>query len=155
VSGRTNGNAKPRSEAAGDSKRRRPATPAGRTSGGRAVEVPPDFSWYVASVGARVILALSGELDVANAAEARTALLGLEPPRGGWLVIDLRDLSFMDSTGIHLILEAKQHAEKRGATFALIGATRAVHRALEVVGLAEQALTVDDVGSTTETNREA
>jgi anti-sigma B factor antagonist len=154
VSGRTNGNAKARSEAARDSKRRRSATRAGRTSGGRAVEAP-DFYWHVASVGDRVTLALGGELDVANAAEARTALLGLQPPRGGWLVIDLRDLSFMDSTGIHLILEAKQHAEKRGATFALIRGARAVHRALEIVGLAEQALTVDDVGSTTETNREA
>mgnify|MGYP006172261887 CR=1 FL=1 len=35
----------------------------------------------------------------------------LQPTRGGWLVLDLRHLSFMDSTGVRLILQAMEAAD--------------------------------------------
>jgi anti-sigma B factor antagonist len=113
------------------------------------------FSCHMVSSPGRVTLLLGGELDLMGAAEARRALLDLEPPRGGWLVIDLRDLSFMDSTGVRLILQALQSAERHGATLALIKGPSAVQRALEVVGLAEQLLIVDEFGSATGINQEA
>jgi anti-anti-sigma factor len=74
--------------------------------------------------------------------------LSLEPARGGTLVIDLRDLSFMDSTGVRLILQAMDTADRHGASFVLIKGPEAVQRALEVVGLAEQLTFVEVPGPT-------
>jgi anti-sigma B factor antagonist len=96
------------------------------------------FSCRVVYGAGRVTLSLGGELDVMAAAQARRALLSLEPARGDTLVIDLRDLSFMDSTGLRLILQAMESAERHGARLVLIKGPYAVQRALEVVGLAQQ-----------------
>lgn len=113
------------------------------------------FSCQVVYAAGRVTLALSGELDVMGAAEARMALLALEPARGGWLVIDLRDLSFMDSTGVRLMLQALDFADRQGAMLAVIRGPSAVQRALEVVGLAEQLLIVDAPGAMSQIDQEA
>jgi anti-anti-sigma factor len=108
----------------------------------------------VAGVG-RMTLLLRGELDILGAAEARRELLGLTPPRGGWLVIDLRDLSFMDSTGVRLILQTLESAERYGAALALIRGPTPVQRVLEIVGLAEQLLILDEPSSTSQIKEEA
>jgi anti-anti-sigma factor len=109
---------------------------------------PRLFSCRVVYGAGRVTLSLGGELDVMAAAEARSALLSLEPARGGTLVIDLRDLSFMDSTGVRLILQAMDTADRHGAGLVLIKGPEAVQRALEVVGLAEQLTFVEVPGPT-------
>ena len=93
----------------------------------------------------RVTLALAGELDVMGAAEARRALLSLEPPRGGSLVVDLRELLFMDSTGVRLILQALGFAERRGAPLVVTKGPDDVQRVLVIVGLAEQLVIVDQI----------
>ena len=103
-----------------------------------------EFSCRVVSSGDRVILVLSGEIDIASAADADEALSGLELRPGAWLAIDMRELSFIDSTGVRLILDAMRYAEEHGARLALVRGPDAVHRLLELVGLAEQVLTVDD-----------
>lgn len=96
------------------------------------------FSCRVAHEPGRVTLCPAGELDVMGAAEVRRALLSLQPARGDTVVIDLRELSFMDSTGVRLILQTMDVAERHGASLLLIKGPDAVQRALEVVGLAEQ-----------------
>jgi anti-sigma B factor antagonist len=125
--------------------------------GGPAVTqaVPPYFSCRVLAGDHGVVLALRGELDVMSAAQARQALLGLELRRGDRLMIDLRELEFMDSTGVRLILQALDWAERHGATLALIRGPADVHRVLEVVGLADQLLTFDRPRFTTGMNSEA
>jgi anti-sigma B factor antagonist len=104
-----------------------------------------EFYCRVLSSGNWVVVALSGELDMAHAAEVRRALLNLHLVRGGRLALDLHDLSFMDSTGVRLILQAMRHAEQRDADFAIIPGSGAVQRVLELVGLAEQLPMVDDL----------
>lgn len=101
------------------------------------------FSCNVTRSDGRATLGLAGELDIAGAAEARKALLALDVPRGGRLVIDLRALAFMDSTGVRLILQALQWAESHGASLVLVPGPAPVHHILEVVGLAEQLATID------------
>jgi anti-anti-sigma factor len=84
------------------------------------------------------VLALDGPLDIATATEAHKRLLELELPRHGRLMVDLRDVTFMDSTGIRLLLHAREHARRCGASFAIVRGADDVMRVLALVGLDEQ-----------------
>ena len=86
----------------------------------------------------RVLLTLAGELDVAGAYEAHKRMLALELRPGALLVLDLRALTFMDSTGIRLIFQASDYARMHGAGFVVVRPPAAVMRVLELVGLDEQ-----------------
>jgi anti-anti-sigma factor len=83
----------------------------------------------------RVIVEVSGELDLASVGKLRETLDEL---RGhGWehIVIDLREVTFIDSTGLSLLLNAERSARRPGASFAILDSSPAVARLLEVVGL--------------------
>ena len=84
------------------------------------------------------MLALEGALDIATATEANKRLIELDLPRGGELVLDLRDVTFMDSTGIRLLLLARGHARRCGASFVVVRGPDDVMRVLELVGLDDQ-----------------
>jgi anti-sigma B factor antagonist len=86
----------------------------------------------------QAVLALAGELDVASATDAHKRMLHLDLRRGGRLVLDLSELTFMDSTGIRVILRAEQHARMHGAELVVVRPPGAVMRVLELVGLDEQ-----------------
>jgi anti-sigma B factor antagonist len=86
----------------------------------------------------QAVLALEGELDVANAADAQKRMLKLDVRPGGQLVLDLSGLTFMDSTGVRLILQASQHALMQGAELVVVRPPDRVMRVLELVGLDEQ-----------------
>jgi anti-anti-sigma factor len=90
-----------------------------------------------------VELPVDGELDVAAANDAYKRLLGLDLRRGDQLVVDLRRLTFMDSSGIRLILKCRERAERAGAGFVLIRGSGVVMRVLELVGLDEQLELID------------
>jgi anti-sigma B factor antagonist len=86
----------------------------------------------------QVVLPITGDLDVAGATAAHKQLLGLALQPGDQLVLDLSELQFMDSTGIRLILQARDSALRHGAGFALVRGPESVMRVLELVGLDEQ-----------------
>jgi anti-anti-sigma factor len=84
------------------------------------------------------VLPITGDLDTAGAAVAHKRLLGLSLRPGDRLVLDLSALEFMDSTGIRLILQAREHALRHGAAFQVVRGPDTVMRVLELVGLDEQ-----------------
>ena len=59
------------------------------------------------------LLHLSGELDLCSAPALRIALEG-PTSRGGTVGLDLADLTYMDSTGIHVILNTVHLLGERG-----------------------------------------
>lgn len=80
-----------------------------------------------------VILRLSGELDVTNADEVRaavTAAMGSEPAR---VIIDLAALTYMDSSGVALILSVAQAADE----VEIRRPTAIVRRLMELTGITE------------------
>jgi anti-sigma B factor antagonist len=91
----------------------------------------------------QVVLSLTGELDVATATAAHKRLINVDLRAGDELVLDLSGLTFMDSTGIRLILQAREHALQCGAAFALTRGPEAVMRVLHLVGLDDQLEFVD------------
>jgi anti-sigma B factor antagonist len=60
------------------------------------------------------IIAVSGELDLASADRLDKAIRDAEESATGWIVIDLDGLSFMDSTCLGVLLQARRRASENG-----------------------------------------
>jgi len=86
----------------------------------------------------RIVIPLAGDVDVANGSEVYKRLIELDLRPGALLVLDLRDATFIDSSGIRLILQARQLAERHGAGLVVVRGPERVMRMLELVGLDEQ-----------------
>jgi [CysO sulfur-carrier protein]-thiocarboxylate-dependent cysteine synthase len=84
------------------------------------------------------ILEFAGELDFTHGDVARKALVGIGLPRRGHFALDLRQVTFMDTCGVRLVLQAMHLADANDADFALIEGPLEVQRVLELVGLTEQ-----------------
>ncbi|WP_190344545.1 STAS domain-containing protein [Streptomyces venezuelae] len=88
-------------------------------------------------LNAGTVLALSGELDHDTAAPLREvleAVLGEAGPDGGRLLVDCARLRFCDSTGLNLLLRARQTAEDSGGVLELAGLQRPVARMFAITG---------------------
>ena len=79
-----------------------------------------------------------GELDVATCGEVAERLRELRDVGFTRLELDLRAVTFLDSTAVHMILEADSRARDEDGEFALISGPPAVARALEICGLSER-----------------
>jgi anti-sigma B factor antagonist len=79
-------------------------------------------------------VALEGELDFDSAFDAE---LRLEDAmrRTQHLVIDLGPLTYIDSTGLGVIVEANQRARREGVTLEILPGPRAVQQVFAVSGL--------------------
>jgi anti-sigma B factor antagonist len=64
--------------------------------------------------GESTIIAVSGELDLASAAQLDEAIRGAEKGAPEWIVIDLEDMSFMDSAILTVLLMARLRARDNG-----------------------------------------
>lgn len=78
-----------------------------------------------------------GELDLATVETLQAALDGVE--RTGRLVLDLRGLSFIDSSGLHLLVALDRRAQHDGFGLTLIAPAAPAGTAIQVSGL-DQAL---------------
>jgi anti-anti-sigma factor len=94
-----------------------------------AVEVAPRNGSAVVTVG--------GELEFGTAAALRTTLSDLAQAECDSVVVDLAALEFIDSTGLSLLVQAKQRFESLGRQFRLRAPTPRVARVFETSGLAE------------------
>jgi anti-sigma B factor antagonist len=83
------------------------------------------------------VLEVSGELDAASAPALRERLAEVATRGDGPLVIDLSILSFIDSTGLSVLLNAKRRLTRRQRGFALVCPPGHVRRILEVTRLTD------------------
>jgi anti-sigma B factor antagonist len=96
---------------------------------------PEPFSVAVDQTGERTVITVRGELDLATAPQLDEALM---PPLAGGasVVLDLRGLEFMDSTGVRAIVAAHLSAEEHdGALTVCAIPDGPVARVLEISGL--------------------
>jgi anti-sigma B factor antagonist len=80
-------------------------------------------------------LRLSGELDLATAPDLEQHLRALEEGEGIRIVLELSGLTFMDSAGLTVIVEAERRAGERGRSLVMRGPSRQVTRLLELAGV--------------------
>jgi anti-sigma B factor antagonist len=71
-----------------------------------------------------------GELDLATVAQLQTQIRELREAGFAHVVLDLRQLTFMDSSGVALILAEDRFARLNGQNFSLISGTPAIQRVL-------------------------
>ena len=76
-----------------------------------------------------------GELDAATIEMLRAALDGIES--AARLVLDMRGLSFIDSTGLHLLVELHGRAQRDGFQLTLVAPAPPADRAIRLCGLDE------------------
>jgi anti-sigma B factor antagonist len=82
----------------------------------------------------RIVVSLAGELDLYNAAEVRDTLLQCCAESPERLVVDLSAVTFIDSTALGVLIEARAKlANRRG--FLLAAPGMETRRALEISGL--------------------
>jgi anti-anti-sigma factor len=89
-------------------------------------------------------LTLRGELDISSAPTLEDALGKLEAEQPAVLVIDLRGLSFMDSTGLRTLVSADQRARDAGRRVTIVRGPEAVDRIFNVTRLDERLELVDE-----------
>jgi anti-anti-sigma factor len=94
------------------------------------------FHLQTAADGTRRTLALSGELDALVASDVEDAVRRLCDEGIAELVLDLRDLTFIDSTGLRSTLIAYELCQECGHDFAVIPGPRQVQALFELTGLA-------------------
>jgi anti-sigma B factor antagonist len=80
-------------------------------------------------------LLLSGELDLAPAAELEEMLLRLCADGTKEITLDLSKLRFMGSTGLRLVLLARELCEQNGCGFLLVSGPPNIQRMFEMTGL--------------------
>jgi anti-sigma B factor antagonist len=100
--------------------------------------VGPDlFSFEIRPDRRRVVLALRGELDIATVDRVQAAVRELR--RAGWssLVLDGRELTFVDSQGLNLLLALQREARESAWDFAIADGCRPLSRLLKITGLEE------------------
>jgi anti-sigma B factor antagonist len=97
-----------------------------------------------------VRIALTGELDLAHAYTFDEELRGVEETRPSCIVLDLRELTFLDSCGLARLLAARRRSRRLGHRLLLVRGSAAVQRlfahaavdeAFEMVSDVPQALT--------------
>jgi anti-sigma B factor antagonist len=88
----------------------------------------------VSESGDAIVVALTGELDLYNTPVVREALRGAAGRGPRRLVVDLSDVTFVDSTALGAFVEARS-ALADGNAFVLAAPGLEVRRALEVSGL--------------------
>jgi anti-anti-sigma factor len=94
------------------------------------------FAVHVGHRGENALVRLIGELDVAVVPQAEQAIVQAEQERPPLLELDLSALAFMDSTGLRLLLNARQRALQDGRRLLLRRGPNAVQRVFEVTALA-------------------
>lgn len=95
----------------------------------------PSFEVQVAHEPAATRIAPVGELDIATTPTLERAISEATAEGDGALVLDLRGLTFMDSTGLRTLAQTNARAEADGFELTIIRGPRQIERVLEISGL--------------------
>jgi anti-sigma B factor antagonist len=97
----------------------------------------------VNSEGERAVLRLDGELDLASVPTLEHAVENAMLDHAAELVLDLRGLEFIDSTGLRAILLQDKRSTERGQTFALVRGPEQVQRLMTMTRVDEHLKIID------------
>lgn len=96
------------------------------------------FSCEVTPERDHVVIAPRGELDMATVGAVEQELRRQLDEGSRTIVLDLAGLSFMDSTGLHLVARWSAEASRDGFDFQLEPGPPAVQRVFELAGMTDE-----------------
>lgn len=100
-----------------------------------------EFNVEISGDESATVLTVSGELDLATSPALEAEL---ERASGGLVIIDLRGVSFMDSTGLSLLVKAQRRAKEARRRLAVVKGGAQVQRLLTLTGVAERLTLIDN-----------
>lgn len=130
----------------------------GRNRGGEQGSTSFDYEYkgaapmdrFTVAVGesgkGRYVVTVRGELDLATADRLWTELEPLLAPESV-VVLDATDITFLDSSGLRVLLQAGNRATTGGAAFRLVAPQQAVQRVLDLAGTGDHLQTRDSVAA--------
>ena len=88
---------------------------------------------------------LTGELDISSASGVESRLIEIEQKAPDRVILDLRRVNFIDSTGLSMIINADGRARKAGRRFTIVSGDGVPRRILRTVGLEEKLDVLSDL----------
>jgi anti-anti-sigma factor len=88
------------------------------------------------SPGAYLVV-ISGEMDIATSPELTSRLATVRGPERYQVLVDLSQLTFMDSTGIKSLISSAKEVESRGGRLVVFAPTANVQRVFDIVHFAD------------------
>lgn len=86
----------------------------------------------VESGGGSARIALAGELDMQTVPVLEDHLAQVEAGEVAEITLDLRDVTFLDSTAVHAFISARDRAKEHGRRLILVGVGPPARRLLEL-----------------------
>jgi anti-anti-sigma factor len=108
--------------------------------------VPRAFTVQLQPRADVALITVSGELDIASAPEFEQALDQIRSEQTKLVIVDLRKLEFMDSTGLSIIVRAHQRLSESDCELTLIKGQPQVQRLLDLTGVADRLRLVSEPG---------
>jgi anti-anti-sigma factor len=81
------------------------------------------------------VVTVRGEIDLETSAELRNVLAGLDAERN--VSLDLGNVTYIDSTGLRVLLTARDAATEAGAVLRVSATSSIVARLIEITGASE------------------
>jgi anti-sigma B factor antagonist len=95
------------------------------------------------------VLEVQGEVDLYTSPQLRDAILRLTEEGENRIVIDLNNVSFIDSSGLGVLVAGLKRARERGGELALVFGEGSVQKVLGITGLDKVFPTHGSVGEAT------
>jgi anti-sigma B factor antagonist len=100
--------------------------------------VQSQFRVEVERTGRAAVIVVTGELDLATGPQLEAELRDISASDTELVVVDLRNLEFMDSTGLSIIVRAHQRLTGEGCELGLVRGSPQVQRLLDLTGVADR-----------------
>ena len=104
------------------------------------------FQIFVESDGAAAALRLSGEMDISSEDTFAATVGACIADGASEVLVDLSRLTFIDSSGLRMLIELWQKSRKNGLDLSMVQGTGQVRRTMEIAGL-DRLLPILDRGS--------
>jgi anti-anti-sigma factor len=102
-----------------------------------AHSAPQSLRMHSVRVGDTHVIELAGELDLTTAADVDREVRRVEHTSAHVVAIDLHDLTFIDSTGIRVMVQAQRRSIAGGGRrLAIVKGTEPVQRLFDICGVA-------------------
>lgn len=111
-----------------------------------------DFRVFTHTTGRVTTVTVTGELDLLSSPALEAELERATGSDCDAIVVDLRTLEFMDSTGLHVLVKGHQRAHESGRAFAVTRGSEQVDRLLALTGVADEMRIVDSPEQVLETD---
>jgi anti-sigma B factor antagonist len=104
-------------------------------SGSRLPDEVGDLTLRTTQVGQRFVLAATGEIDLVTAQRLEQAADDALDKGAHDLWIDLTEVEFIDSSGIHALLQVRGRVDALNRRLAVVCPLGPIHRAFRLTGL--------------------